>query len=346
MAKLRYWVKDPLGLLIRMLQFMYFGNSLFAILQDRGVEHIAHLAGVKKHLAPGGVTQFDSLTEGPGFKEPEYLYDVRIELSDRLIALDSGHVLIQRDGSHKFLSGESYRKIRGLLRSNPITLPGVYLVLPQQKYFYHFIIDELPLMIRLINHETELKLVTTSNQPEYVKYFLEKLQDRVVIVPKTQIRLEVLRNPSRIGKLDLEEIERVVNFVGNDFIEKDLPQRVFLLRNEVARGNSRLQDEIYEVLKVFGFSAVDPAALRTESQVALFQNATHLVGFHGGSFTNLIFARPKTIVLEIFNTEYKDFCFERLSQLCELDYKKIDCVEDADVRALSNWCKELFGEGH
>jgi capsular polysaccharide biosynthesis protein len=345
-AKLTYWSKDPLGLIIRTLQFIYFGNSLFAILQDRGVEHIAHLAGVKKHLAPGGSTQFHPLTDGPGFMEPQYLHAVRVDLSEGLIALDSGHILVQREGSHKFLSGESYRKIRGLLRSNPITLPGVYLILPHQKYFYHFIIDELPLIIRLLNDEAELSLITTPNQPEYVKYFLEKLQEKVIIAPKNRIRLEVLRNPSRTKSLGLEEVKKVVNFVEDSSTKSDLPKRVLLLRNEVARGNSQLQTEILKVLAVFGFSGVDPAGLSIDSQAALFRNATHIVGFAGGSFTNLIFAKPKTIVLEIFNTEYKDFCFERLSQLCELDYKRIDCVEAADVRALSNWCKELFGEGH
>lgn len=342
-AKISYWIKDPLGFIIRSLQFMYFGNSLFSILQDRGVEHIAHLAGVKKHLAPGGLIHFHPLTESPGFKEPEYLYDVRVDLSERLIALDSGHLLIQRDGSHKFLSGESYRKIRRLLRSNPTNLNGIYFILPHQKYFYHFMIDELPLIIRLLSEEAGLKLITTSNQPEYVKYFLEKLQERVTIAPKNRIRLEVLRNPSRIEKFGLEEISSIINFVGKSSTISDLPQRVFLLRNETARGNSQLQTEILKVLAPFGFYGVDPAGLSTESQAALFQNATHIVGFHGGSFTNVIFAKPKVFVLEIFNTEYKDFCFERLSKLCQLSYKKIDCVDSRDIRAIEDWCINLFG---
>jgi capsular polysaccharide biosynthesis protein len=57
------------------------------------------------------------------------------------------------------------------------------------------------------------------------------------------------------------------------------------------------QDDIEAVAKEFGFTAVAPEKLSLPEQVALFSQATHIIGPSGAGFGGMLFASPGTQVL-------------------------------------------------
>lgn len=61
-------------------------------------------------------------------------------------------------------------------------------------------------------------------------------------------------------------------------------------------------------------------------QVSLFNKATIIVGAHGAGLTNLIFAKPKIHVIEIFQ-EREDDTFWYLSQTIGLKHECIKTTE-------------------
>ena len=57
-----------------------------------------------------------------------------------------------------------------------------------------------------------------------------------------------------------------------------------------------------------------------EMQVRMMVDTRLLISIHGAQLTNLIFMHPGSGVIEIFNPQFSEDCYERLSKLCELKY--------------------------
>ena len=86
--------------------------------------------------------------------------------------------------------------------------------------------------------------------------------------------------------------------------------------------------EVEALLQSFGFASVAPGNLSVEEQIRLFRGARVIVGAHGAGLTNVVFCRPATKVLELVSSNYKNPCFNRLSQAGRLDYH-VECFESA-----------------
>ena len=76
-------------------------------------------------------------------------------------------------------------------------------------------------------------------------------------------------------------------------------QRLFIMREGVARRQMRNQDEVAKRLQEEGFLCLDPGGLSFNEQVALFQGASLIVGVHGAALTNLLFAPAQGGFIEL-----------------------------------------------
>lgn len=77
-------------------------------------------------------------------------------------------------------------------------------------------------------------------------------------------------------------------------------RRLFVSRAGAASRRIVNEAEIEPALAARGFELVDPAAMSIAEQVALFSQASAVVGPHGAGLTNLLFSAPGTEVVEIF----------------------------------------------
>jgi capsular polysaccharide biosynthesis protein len=76
--------------------------------------------------------------------------------------------------------------------------------------------------------------------------------------------------------------------------------KLYLTRSTGEGRRARNEDELVEVTRAHGFSAVDPGVLSWPAQVDLFRRASHVVGVHGAAFTNVLFRWPAPLrILEI-----------------------------------------------
>jgi capsular polysaccharide biosynthesis protein len=55
----------------------------------------------------------------------------------------------------------------------------------------------------------------------------------------------------------------------------------------------------------------------------MFWNAKYVIGAHGAAFTNLIFCRPKTKIIEIKPFGHPGRNYQRISKINKLRYKSI-----------------------
>ncbi len=106
---------------------------------------------------------------------------------------------------------------------------------------------------------------------------------------------------------------------------KNLSKKIYINRETDSEISNRMiinNDEVKNLLKNKGFEILTLANYSFRDQVCIFKNAEFIVGLHGAGFTNLIFSRPKTKVIELC-TRHSGNIFSNLGKTCHLNYKKL-----------------------
>lgn len=100
--------------------------------------------------------------------------------------------------------------------------------------------------------------------------------------------------------------------------------KIFVDRSETANKHCQLinNDEIKKYLSKKGFKSIMVGKLGFLEQVKLFNNAKIIIGAHGAAFTNLIFCRKNTKVIEIKPIDRPDN-YVVISKTHNLQYKQI-----------------------
>ena len=131
-------------------------------------------------------------------------------------------------------------------------------------------------------------------------------------------------------------------------LSPDIPGRKLFLSRELAK-NRRLVNEA-DVLAALpaGFERVATESMGVREQAVLFSKAAVIVAPHGAGLTNLLFARPGALVVELVPAEDPPVTYEHFATLLGHRYRRVPCesvgggshamVRDkhADVRAVAD----------
>ncbi len=77
------------------------------------------------------------------------------------------------------------------------------------------------------------------------------------------------------------------------------PKRIFISRAKAPCRRIRNEEALMELLAALGFVSYSLEDLSIQEQATLFKNAEVIVGPHGAGWTNLIFCKPGTKIIEI-----------------------------------------------
>lgn len=75
---------------------------------------------------------------------------------------------------------------------------------------------------------------------------------------------------------------------------------LYISRNESTMRRILNEEEILPGLRDLGFKILSPAKLSMSAQIEAFRNARVVLAAHGAGLTNILFCRPKTVLIEIF----------------------------------------------
>lgn len=120
-----------------------------------------------------------------------------------------------------------------------------------------------------------------------------------------------------------------------------LAEKVFISRKDAKIRNMTNEDEIFALFEKQGFVRYNLAHMSLLEQVALFHNAKTIVGAHGTGFANLIFCKPNTTIIEIFQAR-SDCCFYYLSQQMNLNHYCIQTIDFHDIDGNSHTSVPIF----
>jgi capsular polysaccharide biosynthesis protein len=111
------------------------------------------------------------------------------------------------------------------------------------------------------------------------------------------------------------------------------------LRKNLDRSSEKENSYLESLLGQYGFESIDPGILSIPDQISIFQNATEIVGIHGGALTNIVFSNSGTRIFEIFNHVYRNVDYKELSETLELEYDSCDILEIKE--RLDLWLEDL-----
>ena len=120
------------------------------------------------------------------------------------------------------------------------------------------------------------------------------------------------------------------------FAEAGSGPPVFLTR----RGASRLPENLTEIEALFfsaGFRIIDCGSMSVHEQILALSGAPKVAGLHGAAMTNLLWARPRTHVLELFQPGYLNACYEQIAFQGQLDYSAQVLDDGSPLRIIEDW---------
>jgi capsular polysaccharide biosynthesis protein len=113
--------------------------------------------------------------------------------------------------------------------------------------------------------------------------------------------------------------QKIVQSVPLGHAEK--PVRIYISRTLPSARVIANEGELFPGLLEMGFQTCRLEEMPFEEQVQLFRNAEVVVGPHGAGFTNLIFSKPSTRVVEILAKGYERRCYWTSCEELEHDYQ-------------------------
>lgn len=108
-------------------------------------------------------------------------------------------------------------------------------------------------------------------------------------------------------------------------------KKIFISRKDGSGRQILNEDEVFKLLEEEGFERYELSTLSFLDQVALFHNAEIVIGEHGTGLVNILFCKPNTKVIELFQAR-SDTSFTYLAETLKLDYTAIKTMELLDNR--------------
>ena len=97
----------------------------------------------------------------------------------------------------------------------------------------------------------------------------------------------------------------------------------FITRRKTTSRNLLNEQPLLDSLAGLGVQAVEPQDLPFPEQVSLFANADVVIGTHGAGLANIVFCKPKSQVVELIPSEYRNKCYWALAANIALRYAYI-----------------------
>lgn len=125
--------------------------------------------------------------------------------------------------------------------------------------------------------------------------------------------------------------EKLVIGAQNKNISFDHKKRVFISRKDSKVRQMTNEDEVFALFEAKGFERYDLSSLSVQEQIMLFQNAEIVVGCHGAGITNILYCKPETLIIELFQARGSaTYCY--ISQMLGLKYWGVKTMEFSEIK--------------
>ena len=201
--------------------------------------------------------------------------------------------------------------------------PVVTLAAGWQGAFYHWMYEVLPRIHLVEKGGHPLDCVFAAQIEPFQKESLELLG-----LPEKSIINANAYDAITAPSLVVPSIPNMPTKWGCDFLrERLLPKldtlprkRLYVSRRDAGRRRVENEEEVFELLKRYGFERAELGKLPFKDQLELFRSAEIVIGPHGAGFSHLVFCDPGTPFLEFFHPGYVNVCYWYLCNIMNHPY--------------------------
>jgi capsular polysaccharide biosynthesis protein len=261
--------------------------------------------------------------------------------------IDSNNILVN-NVSHQQIDGAMFpaKSNSALVKGTPRLkkkIEGSILCMVQgvsaEINYFHWMFDILP-RIKLIKNVKNLKDIDYFYFPELKKWQRDTLS--VFKIPKKKfinskkyrhIEADLVfatSHPWYTKGHMVSESKNLpawaINWISNTFLrykkKNRCSKKIFIDRSESIFKHCQIinNNEVKNNLIKMGFSIHKTGAMSFFEQIYLFNNAKVIVGAHGAAFTNLVFCKPKTKIIEIIPKSHPNTVNKKISKVKNLNY--------------------------
>jgi len=189
--------------------------------------------------------------------------------------------------------------------------------------FYHWLIEDLPLVIGLIRNEESSKFVTWEACPNYVKDFIRIAGVEAVSASRfSRVRnvrfVEKIQNTGWPDSRDLD----ILRSYFERYIGKETGKNIYISRLNSSR-SPEFEKELVQFLSARGWEILNLESIPLEQQIGLISSASKILGVHGAGLAGIVWASPNAKVIELMPINRIIDCIFNLAQVREQSYKRI-----------------------
>ncbi len=328
------------------------GTFSAATLIDEGLLSggILHRCQQKGPKPPGSITRLSSLGQDDNQPWPVFW---AVAENARL----TGAIRLWRDAADRYCSeGNFYLEGRRRLSEDkffahmipgpPRRVEGAWTSIASNwgdgRNYFHWITDSLTRLLVRESLPEATRILLPAREASYINETLELLGISQVCENPDAKHLVV----DRFYFCSPVAMTGVWNPLGFDWLRESFRKYfraagsgppVFLTR----RGATRLPENLSAIegaFSRFGFEIVDCGKLTVLRQIQLVSAAPAVAGLHGAAMTNILWSPAGTPVLEIFEPDYLNACYEQIAFQGGLDYRYHILAGELSLQLLREWC--------
>lgn len=214
------------------------------------------------------------------------------------------------------------------------TIRGPAAVFPTSMNYYHWLIEDLPLVMRAIESEPTVQLLSSSSGITQRHAIVADYLDATLVPCPELVRIQRQVLPGRAADSFFPHPAdcHAVFELGRGLTKgkESHASAVYVSRSRSSR-SLKGELQIEGILAQSGFTVVHLEDLAWVDQIRLFQGADLVVGPHGAGLANAVFCTPGTAIIELTVGHHFNRCFEWLAHACDLQYWPIEADSDPSL---------------
>lgn len=224
------------------------------------------------------------------------------------------------------------------LKITPFIVEGEVFIIHDRFFgpnYCHWLLDYIPRLISLHKYKSKKITIAIPNmRASFQKQTIDLLEDYIekiiVLEDHPLIKFERLYflssswfnhyHPAQgCNSILLHETSKILS-KNISLKDNKSNKNIYISRNKSSGRRITNENELLLLLEKYDFKTFYLEDLSLKEQISLFKNAERVISPHGAGLTNLLFCKPNTKVLEIFNENYGTSAYHDLSSGTGLNY--------------------------
>lgn len=275
--------------------------------------------------------QFRDLNSNHTFGNEGHVWQPRYLILLKNVILDSQTGLLYSNKGRLIAESSAWPIHNLLLNSLPVPIfskakkifsEGYTSIILPSNGFYHWLIEDLPVVLQLMQNQKKIRLVVFKQCPKYVEDFITQSGLPIVKVNRF-VNLEEVTIINRNDDTGWAHPKDLLTLreTFKEFFSDNRELKIYVTR----KGSSRFEDyedDLIDFLKLDGWEIFQPEKYTLYQQINLFSSASVVVGVHGAGMAGMVWLREDARVMEILPSR-RIQVFYRMAAELNLDYSQI-----------------------